>query len=137
MPVEWLSTVDPLRHQMIQCTIPFYCSSRKAVPPTDQSILDHVPHAYDDCVPASAIDAALASATLLLSPCFPFYKHATVSKVQLMYPHSKDGTHVPLGKSQFHLPSSLSCQSLIILQASSNDSCCDREVLVVAVRKLR
>ena len=53
---------------------------RKAVPPAGRSIFDNISHIYDDCVPASAIDAAFASATLLLSPCFPFYNHATVSK---------------------------------------------------------
>lgn len=31
-----------------------------------------ISHVYDDCAPASAIEAAFASARLLFSPCFPF-----------------------------------------------------------------
>jgi hypothetical protein len=45
-------------------------------------------------------------------------------------------THCPFGESQFHFPSSFGCQSLIIFQASSDDSCGDREVFVVAIEKL-
>jgi hypothetical protein len=53
--------------------------------------------------------------------------------VEILSPKGRKRTHVPLGKSQLRLSSSLSLQSLLLLQASSNDSCGDREVLVVTV----
>lgn len=91
----------------------------------------------DDCDPASAIEAAFASATLLTSPCFPFCSPKLVSESfpeALSHPIvNSTRTYVPLGESQLHFSSSLCCQSLFILQASSNDSCGDREVFVVAV----
>ena len=50
-------------------------------------------------------------------------------------PRHKVSTHRPLCESQLHFSSSLSCQSLVILQASADDSCSDREVFVVAVAR--
>ena len=39
-----------------------------------------------------------------------------------MHTEQEDATHSPLRKSQLHLSPAFSCQSLIILQASSDDS---------------
>jgi hypothetical protein len=50
-------------------------------PTGHSSSLNNMSYTYDDCAPASAIDAAFASATLLLSPCFPFYNSGPLVKV--------------------------------------------------------
>ena len=93
---------------------------------------------YDDWDPASAIEAAFASATLLTSPCLPFCPEdssVNLSRDPIPSPLTIV-THVPLGESQLHLSSSLSCQSLVVFQASADDSCGDRQVFVVAVGRI-
>lgn len=100
--------------------------------PTAQPCLvlsQYPPQIYDDGALCSAIAAAFTSATFLTSPCLPFFSFKCQSN---FVSKASNCTHVPLGHSQLHLSSSLSCQSLVILQASSNDSCGDRQVFVVA-----
>src|SRR5689334_18929200 len=68
---------------MIQCTMSsparsFQSSFDHAAPSPLCTLL------YDDCVPASAIEAAFASATLFMSPCLPFCAGIMVSLVLLL-----------------------------------------------------
>jgi hypothetical protein len=104
--------------------------------PSIPQISHAVSSIYDDeADPASAIAAALASAKLLFSPCFPFCVNCPVSQYSFFdYQQYQDNaTYRPLCESQLHLSSSLSLQPLILLQTPAHDACCDREVFVITI----
>lgn len=61
------------------------------------------------------------------------FQRSSLVNLPQFNPATRGVTYVPLGESQFHLSSALSGQSFVIFQASSNSSCGDGQVLVVAV----